>query len=207
MKQRKPKAVRPLRKRVLLYCEGQTTEYLYFHGLKQEPFLRDTFDLKVEPGSGGSANQVVFDAIKRKNREAKAGTEYDQVWCVLDVEDVSRLPELRQALKLAADNAIEVFVSNPCFEVWLLAHFEQRSTAFPSAQAACEYLSRKWWESELGRAYDKADRDLYTRLADKVSTATVNAEHVHTHRFADTDRCECNASTEVYRLVKTLLAP
>ena len=42
------------------------------------------------------------------------------MWCVFDVDDHPRVADARQ---MAADNGIELAISNPCFELWLLLHF------------------------------------------------------------------------------------
>jgi RloB-like protein len=43
------------------------------------------------------------------------------VWCVFDVDDHTRFDD---AVQMARDNGIELAVSNPCFELWLLLHFQ-----------------------------------------------------------------------------------
>jgi hypothetical protein len=47
---------------------------------------------------------------------------YDEVWCVLDVDEHPKLHEARQ---LANARGIELAISNPCFELWLLLHFRE----------------------------------------------------------------------------------
>ena len=46
---------------------------------------------------------------------------YDSTWLLVDVDAHVRLP---RCLKEAAAAGIRVIVSNPCFEIWLLWHFE-----------------------------------------------------------------------------------
>ena len=45
---------------------------------------------------------------------------FDRVWCVTDVDDF----DMSSATRLAAAERIELAVSNPCFELWLLLHHE-----------------------------------------------------------------------------------
>ena len=85
--------------------------------------------MEIDPvGLGAEPLKVVRWAIAERRtseREAKrakdANLRYDEVWCVVDVDDHERLP---QALTTARDNDVELVVSNPCFEIWLLYHFQ-----------------------------------------------------------------------------------
>jgi hypothetical protein len=53
-------------------------------------------------------------------RERDVNLVYNSVWCVFDVDDHPHISDARQ---MAADNGIELAISNPCFELWLLLHF------------------------------------------------------------------------------------
>ena len=44
---------------------------------------------------------------------------YEKIWVVVDVDDFHGHS---QAAKICKDNGIELIISNPCFEVWLLDH-------------------------------------------------------------------------------------
>lgn len=47
---------------------------------------------------------------------------YDSVWCVFDVNDHPNIPDAKE---MARDNGIDLAISNPCFELWLLLHFRE----------------------------------------------------------------------------------
>ncbi len=53
---------------------------------------------------------------------------WDQVWGVFDVDDH---PNLEEALELATREDIQVAVSNPCFELWALLHFQDQHANIP----------------------------------------------------------------------------
>jgi hypothetical protein len=44
----------------------------------------------------------------------------DEVWCVVDVDEF----DISEALTAAAKKGVNLAISNPCFEYWLLLHFE-----------------------------------------------------------------------------------
>jgi hypothetical protein len=73
--------------------------------------------------------QVVEHAAKlwRKDRDV-----YDEVWCVVDVDEFTDIP---QALAAARKHGIELVVSNPCFELWLLLRLEPCTHHLSPAQA------------------------------------------------------------------------
>lgn len=68
-----------------------------------------------------------------------APDEFDDVWCVFDVDEFQ---DVTPAVALAERNAIGVAVSNPCFELWLLLHFD-RHTAYCSSYGSLLPLLRK----------------------------------------------------------------
>ncbi|HBF80999.1 MAG TPA: hypothetical protein DD420_14035 [Streptomyces sp.] len=77
-------------------------------------------------GEHGEPKSVVRAAIEHKKRAAHSPqdrwTEYDQVWCVIDVEAPTPHSSLSDALRLAERHGIEVALTNPCFELWILLH-------------------------------------------------------------------------------------
>ena len=56
----------------------------------------------------------------------KEDPTYDEVWCVFDIDEHPLVPEAKQQ---ARDNQIDVAISNPNFELWLLLHFQEQQSA------------------------------------------------------------------------------
>lgn len=84
--------------------------------------------VKAEIVRGGVPKTVVELAVKLKKesegqarRRRDVNLRYDHIWCVFDIDEHPFVPEARQQ---ARDNRIDVAVSNPCFELWLLLHFQ-----------------------------------------------------------------------------------
>lgn len=195
---------RKTKKRILIVVEGQVTEPIYFAGLKQRPDIREGYTITVKSGKGGSATQCVKKAQSEKER-VDDGDPFDEIWCVLDVEDKTQRAQLDSALSVAADEGIEVALSCPCFEVWLLAHFEKTARRVADAREMIDTLS-KIWQREFQTPYTKNDPRLYDRLADLTETAIENARQVREQHFpAGTHRADRNSSTEVYKLVDRLM--
>jgi hypothetical protein len=120
---------RPLRQphpRILIVCEGTRTEPRYFREMRHRE--RIPVDLEIDPG--GTPKTLVERAVASKKtaeRQAKSGKDrnslYDEVWCVFDVDEHPFLAEARQQ---ATDNHLSLAISNPCFELWVLLHFEDQ---------------------------------------------------------------------------------
>jgi hypothetical protein len=91
---------------------------------------------------GGEPKALVKQAVRlKKEAAAKARSheddnlEYDQVWCVFDVDQHALLLEAKQQ---ARDSGIEVAISNPCFELWALLHFRDQRAHIKSGKLHLE---------------------------------------------------------------------
>ncbi|MEV1243993.1 RloB family protein [Nonomuraea sp. NPDC049750] len=119
---------------MLVVCEGQVTEVEYFEGIRD--YFRslpvDIRSCKVI-GLGRDPGSLVDYTIRerdKKEKEARAQRDaniaYDEVWCVVDVDDHKTLD---QALIAARKAGINLAISLPCFELWVLYHFEECAAA------------------------------------------------------------------------------
>lgn len=120
------RSTREAKPRLLVVCEGEVTEVDYLAGITGY-FV--SLPVTVEPlGLGADPYHVVRTAIDQRDeadKEARktrdANRRFEEVWCLVDVDEHERLPD---ALRLASREAVNVAVSNPCFELWLLYHFQ-----------------------------------------------------------------------------------
>lgn len=205
MKPSRPLKTRQRRRTLLIQCEGQKTEPNYLDDLCKVCGVRHRLEVKVRASRGQNAAVTMKAAIAEGGRRLLGENVYDEVWCVLDVEHGAHEASLNEAIALAQENNIRLFLSNPSFEVWLIAHFERTKRDFADSGAAEKYLSEKYWRKHFGCDYNKGDECLYARLADRVDAALTNARWV-LETFHENAPCrERNSSTEVYRLVNELL--
>lgn len=144
-------ATRPERKTVVIFCEGEASEPDYIGALKRLPAIRanTSINIEIDPEQG-----VPLTLVERAVSRSHDG-EVDECWCVFDVEWPKNHPNLRHAILLAGRHGIRVAISNPCFELWLILHFEDQ-TAFMSTGDA-ERRSR----SLDGRTGKRIDADRY----------------------------------------------
>jgi len=122
----------------VVFCEGERTEPEYLDALKRQPSVRDVsaVDLRVETGQGGSVPRtLVAMATEARIRGIEEEAEIDEFWCVFDVEWPRNHPGLIEAVQQARANGIQLAVSNPCFELWLILHFQDHAAWLDNSQA------------------------------------------------------------------------
>jgi len=122
----------------VVFCEGERTEPEYLDALKRQPSVRDVaaVDLRVETGHGGSVPRtLVAMATEAHSRAIDEEAEIDEFWCVFDVEWPRNHPGLGGAVQQARVNGIKLAVSHPCFELWLILHFQDHTAWLDNNQA------------------------------------------------------------------------
>jgi hypothetical protein len=116
------------KRRVLVVCEGEKTEPRYLRHLVHH--LRNP-RVHVEPiGPAGVPKSVVERAIAERDaaaeeakRQRDDNLRWDEVWAVFDIDDH---PNVAAARQLALQHGISLAVSNPCFELWAVLHFQDQ---------------------------------------------------------------------------------
>lgn len=130
--------------RILLVCEGTTTEPKYFDEFRRE--VRTRLVEIIIDDEGGVPRTLVQRAAARMtaaqleaDRNRDENLKYDEDWCVFDVDDHPGIADARQQ---ARDNDIQLAISNPCFELWLVLHFQDQTAHI--ARRALSTLLRKY---------------------------------------------------------------
>ncbi len=161
--ERKPRKGRSLRRRVavrtpkrtfLVFCEGTKTEPDYLKALRQDPAVRDSasVDIRVDlEASGAVPLTLVNAAAEARTRTAREQGEVDEVWCLFDVEWPRNHPDLPEAKAKADRYDVRLAISNPCFELWLVLHFEDH-TAWLDNQAVRKLIRHH--DRSLGKGLD-----------------------------------------------------
>ncbi len=202
---RKSSRKRSHKKMILICCEGEKTEYNYFESLRKDDNFKKVFSIKVRKGEGGSPDQIVKRAIKHKN---KSGVP-DEAWCVMDTETFTQ-GEMRNKLeksirKLKKEKFIPC-LSNPAFEVWILAHFKRTTKSFFKCDNVIEELNKEW-KKTFKKEYDKSDPAIYKNTIDKIKAAIGNAKWIFEESPEHSGKesvLDCNSSTEIYKLIEKL---
>lgn len=124
-------ATRPERRTVVVFCEGEASEPDYLSGLRRLPEVRRNAAVDIEIASTQGVPLTLVKAAVERGRDA----EVDECWCVFDVEWPRNHPNLEEAVELARVHGVRLAVSNPCFELWLILHHEDRTASLTTKEA------------------------------------------------------------------------
>ena len=173
--------------------EGRRTEpdYLFGWVRRNAPVYLNIADTGMTP-----------DALVRRAKEhlqsqprRHADRDFDEIWCVFDTDEHENLPH---AIEAARQSGIQVAVSNPCFELWLVLH-AQEQTAFIDRRDV-QRLS-----NELGLTDGKAIAATgKNTLVDAFQTAKERAQHLDERHAGNNSPARSNPSTDVWQLVDKL---
>ena len=159
---------------------------------------RSLIVLEIEPRS--TPKTIVDRAVelkKQANRDAKRSADdnlrYDEIWCAFDVHDHLLIAEAQEQAKA---NGVELAISNPCFELWALLHFQDQHAHIErgKVQRLCA-KHMPGYEKELS----------YDILRSKYSDALRRAEDLEKWHDSRGTPGE-NPSTMVYKLVERIRA-
>jgi hypothetical protein len=198
-RQRKPGRREPYRDPrpiLLIVCEGKITEREYFeqfalHHQNSRVKIKVADDTGVPFSLVQAAKGYKRAAVKAARRERDENLKYDSVWCVFDIDEHPNVPEARN---MASANDIQLAISNPCFELWLLLHLRD-SPGMQNRHAVQKLL----------KTYIK-DYDKHIRLVDLVSgyeRAVDRARRLQD--LANLIEPGCNPTTNVYELTESIL--
>lgn len=143
---------------LLIVCEGEKTEPLYFSQFKIPKEI-----ITIE-GVGANTITLVKQAIKQK-------AMYDQAWCVFDRDSFPK-ENINKAVDLARANKIKIAFSNECFELWYILHFCYIDTGIKRSQYAAIL------EPHIGKAYQKNDISIFKLLEKNQPNAIKNAKRL-----------------------------
>lgn len=108
---------------ILIVTNGKRTETAYLNAIKQRARSRPiAIKIQFIPGDPTT--------VLRKLRTQAVDTDaYDEVWVVVDEDGVDRTSFVSDVAeagpKSGGTPSWRAVISRPCFEVWLVAHYEQ----------------------------------------------------------------------------------
>lgn len=179
----------------LLLCEGES-EVFYFKKLKEK--LNPTFFIIPRKAKKNSPKGILSEAKSEIKKDL-----CDHAYCIVDLEgnsDPHRLTEMEEILgkmsKKSRNKNIDMYPSNPSFELWLILHFHFTSKPFANSGEAEDYLKKITGMTE----YKKTKYD-FNLLYSKLTDAKNFAEKLDNHNHRD---CLLNPATKIHLLVEHL---
>jgi len=197
---------------VLIVCEGEKTEPLYFDEMRVYLDL-DSANIKIDGSCDSSPKSVVAYADKLFTKEKNRGGNYDRVFCVFDRDQHETFDEalgeitiINAKLKKEKDLKETVFTviqSTPAFEYWFLLHFT------PSTKPYSPLGTQSVGDQVIDDLkvylpdYKKTQKGLYQKLVEKNLLTGAKAHSKRIFELSKTTR-ETNPSTNVHELVEYL---
>lgn len=155
----------------LIVCEGET-EQLYFQAVRLHLGLTNA-EVVIADNARDSAPISVVRLAEARCREPGG---YDKVFCVFDRDTHGsfaaardRVTELRT--RASSPLPIEDAVSIPCFEIWVLLHFERSDAPFTRCADVVARIKQKHLVG-YKKTDDTVVRDLMARLSVALENGT-----------------------------------
>jgi hypothetical protein len=185
---------------ILIVCEGRETEPNYLHGLCDARGVNRA----NAPIVAGDGETNALGLVRKAQRRFAVDRDFDAVFVVCDCageELATAMAAAATPMKNAAGEwvTVNLIVSRPCFEFWLLLHFEYISRPFATAQEVIDLLRGHITD------YDKADRLIYAKVGAGLDQAMGHAQRLKTELAAigantpDTDMSILIASLDLLR--------
>ena len=173
-------------KTLAIVCEGET-ERIYFQNYKERGS-----GLKINVVNPGGTDPESLVEVACKQRE-------EEIWCVFDV-DKNKDEKIKKAKKKGGSR-IKICLSNPCFELWYLLHF-QHNKDIMSAEQINDTLKKYLCD------YSKKN-NIFDRIKEKRNRAISNARKLnraHEKNKTELLSTKSNPSTQVFKLVEFILS-
>lgn len=181
---------RNLKTRVVVVTEGKVTEPRYLRVFEQ---LHGSESFEVVPiGIGRDPRAVVRRAISESRKADRDGvTGSDSFWAMFDRDDHAHFDE---AVRDAKANEVGLAVSNPCFELWAVLHYEDRRA--PAYRRDCQARL-----AQLSEAYARGGKEFTDK--DAIRDGYDNAVDRARRLLGTQERGPMpNPSTTVHRLTE-----
>ena len=151
----------PQRQVILIVCEGQTEE-AYFNAVKAFYRRSNTANIKIVRDRSDPV-KIVEKGIRDSKND-----DFDHVYCVIDGDKPERTTLARKRIQKRKD--IDLVVSTPCFELWLLLHFERCDAPFAECVEVCARLKVRLPDYVKGIQHD------FSPITPRIDAAIENAK-------------------------------
>ena len=183
--------LKPRNKRFLIYSGGIVTEVEYFQYVRRHLFGDYVKNLRIKSGEvddpvrveadGVDPKTLVDDAAKllyedKKDAKKESYDPFAVVWAVTDVDDFGKNGDkLRAAVDKGRQSGVEVIISNPCFDVWLIDHKQPCPLSYTQT-SECEKLAKRLGLIDMSRNRNNPKHIRQEAIAGKYATAAKNAQ-------------------------------
>ena len=201
------------RKAFLIACEGECTEPNYINSLvRQEKLNKNIAEgtlVKIARHQHSDPLGVFKDLMAVPNKD-----DFDECWIVIDRDEIELAGKgvgghskdnFDNAIKECNKNKVKIACSNPCFELWIVLHFEYRDATCSrddiQSKALQLFNSLRPHNKKLKKIDDlKSVQDIYSFLKNKTNIAIQNAK-----RLYENEEEYMNPSTGIHKLITSMI--
>lgn len=194
---------------VVIAAEGRDTENIYFEAVKQHLKASNVHVEILHREDNNSSPENVQCQIRNFMDEYNIEQD-DELWIVIDRDRWTAKSLAGMARQCKQNQNLHFSVSNPCFELWLLLHYDDVNSYNQDelSKIAANRKSSRWGSTflkqrvrdRMGR-YQESNYDA-NLLMDKASSAISRAEVLDA---VPTDRWPQSVGTRVYLLMRSIM--
>lgn len=203
------RATKNERKRVLIICEGEKTEPLYFRRLISS-FGLSTADIRI---CGKECGSDPLSVVKYGESCLNNDNDFDFMSLVFDRDAHQTYGRALEKIKCLKGKhkfrrtSINAITSNPCFEFWFLMHLTVSSKPYSviGCKSSADCLIDDLMKYKIFENYSKSVCNYFDEIIDKIEDAIVNSKRLLEGREEEAkNKHYLNPSTFVHELVKIL---
>lgn len=183
--------LKPRNKRFLIYSGGIVTEVEYFQYVRRHLFGDYVKNLRIKSGEVDDPVRVEADGVDpktlvegaarllhedKKDAKKESYDPFAVVWAVTDVDDFGKNGDkLCAAVDKGRQSGVEVIISNPCFDVWLIDHKQSCPLSYTQT-SECEKLAKRLGLIDMSRNRNNPKHIRQEAIAEQYVAAAKNAQ-------------------------------
>jgi len=181
---------------IYLFCEGEKTEPIYFRMLSRKfrDLLRDKYSIQIKDTCHTDPLGIINDALQLKIESG------DIIWCVFDMNGNTDT-SIKEAVQKAGKK-INIALSNPCFELWFILHYDYSTAPLHTKEAISkikEYIPKYKKNCDV--------INTLTSVTNSLPTAIKNAKLLESYHITAGNELfstSSNPSTQVFKILELL---
>lgn len=193
---------------IVVACEGKMTEKIYFNAVKNALCAGNIHLEILERESTDSSPDVVFSNLKQFENIYQLEDD-DELWMVIDRDRWKTETLAYIARQCFQSRFLHFAMSNPCFELWLLLHFEDLTALSEEELNALRENKRvtrrgdTWLKSRVRRVMGSYRESSYNTsiLLPLIPEARNRAAALDRNK---SERWPSDIGTHVYRLIDSI---
>lgn len=189
------------RKLIILGTEGNNkTETLYFTELEKK---QNKYHIIFTNSNNTDPNSVITSVFKEAQKQEIKIKNGDISAVIFDIDlDINKIKTIQKIINLAKKKNVEIYSSNPCFELWYLLHFTYSTKPYNSNIEVINKLKKYIPDYEK----NKCNFNILYPLTSKAITNSKLIQLKQKEINYNNNYLINNPNTDVYKLVEKLIS-